>query len=84
MGKKEAIIGLRAVLKESFDIRYAGADIRRHARVQGLADGYMRALVDLGVAEERELIEIVNEERRQATCRADAEPVRPSRAEAFA
>jgi hypothetical protein len=71
MSKSETLNELRAVLAGMFDARYEGATAVRFANVQGFADGYMRALCDVGVTSEKELVALVNEERRAAASRAD-------------
>jgi hypothetical protein len=84
MGKQQAITELREILQKSFDAKYTGADMQRHSRVQGLADGYMRALVDLAIAEESELLAIVTDERKHAVKRADTTTIGSSHAAAYA
>lgn len=56
---------LRALLRDIFRQRRQGASNARFARALGYADGYMQALIDAGVAEERELLDIVAEERQR-------------------
>ena len=71
MSKTEAIERLRVHLAGLFDSRFEGTDGADYARAQGFADGYMQAMNDLAVAMDRELLEVVNEERRSAAHRAD-------------
>lgn len=71
MSKREAISKLRTCLAALFNVRYQGADGTRHAKAQGYADGYMQALADMRLMNERELLAVVNEERRRAGARAD-------------
>ena len=59
------------MLQCMFDTRYYGADGAKFKRAQGLADGYMRALVDLGMICDDELLKIISEERKCAASRAD-------------
>lgn len=73
MSKCESLNQLRTMLQDLFDARHGGADGNTVARAQGLADGYMRALSDLGLTDGRELLSVVNEERRLAARRADAD-----------
>ncbi len=75
---------LRDLLKEMFDAKYLGATIQRHARAQGLADGYMQAMVDLGKVTDEELVAIVSDEQRRALDRADGQLPATAQAEAFA
>jgi len=80
MRKDRVIKELRAHLAALFDARFEGSDGVRYARVQGFADGYMQALHDLALVESRDLLSLVNEERRLAAGRADTlVPARPSR-----
>lgn len=72
MGNKEIVVRLRAILSEAFEENYQGANGARHARAQGLADGYMRALADLGVVSQEELLALIADERGRAVDRADA------------
>lgn len=67
---KQRILRLREILVELFDLKYQGADITTYAKAQGVADGYMRALLDLGFADDRDLLLIINDERRKAAARA--------------
>jgi len=72
MSKREAISKLRSYLAALFDVRYAGANGNSHSKAQGYADGYMQALADMRLMNERELLAVVNEERHRAGARADA------------
>jgi hypothetical protein len=56
---------LRGLLGDAFALHQKGAAGARLGRTYGMADGYMRALVDLGVATEKELGKVVLEERTQ-------------------
>jgi hypothetical protein len=71
MNKKEAIDRLRPHLAKLFDVRFTGTDGASLARMQGYADGYMQALGDLAVLEDRELLSVVNDERRACALRAE-------------
>ena len=51
----------REVLRARFD----GAAYAKLARAHGYADGYMRALLDAGLVEKRELLKVVGAERRR-------------------
>jgi hypothetical protein len=81
--QKQSLRKLREMMRELFDARYMGADSLRITRAQGLADGYMRALSDLGVVEEWELMDLIEEERRVVTEKIDgryASAIRPGAA----
>ena len=77
MSKREAITKLRTCLSDLFDSRYEGADAPRYAKAQGFADGYMQALADMRLMNEREMLAVVNEERHRAGARADAGAAAP-------
>ena len=65
-GHEEVEAILRGMLRDLFEVDRRGARGDKLARVHGYADGYMRALVDLGHATQKELLEIVLDERRRA------------------
>jgi hypothetical protein len=67
---KQRILRLRELLVELFDLKYTGADMTTYAKAQGIADGYMRALLDLGFADDKDLLTMINDERRKAATRA--------------
>ena len=71
MSKREAISKLRTCLAYLFDTRYRGADAQAFGKAQGFADGYMQALADMDLVDDREMLVVVNEERRKAASRAD-------------
>jgi hypothetical protein len=75
MSKKESVSVLRDMLGTMFDKMYQGAGIETHALAQGMADGYMRALVDLSVINDAELFKLIQEERRSAAFKADRSAV---------
>ena len=60
---------LRDIVRDLFDARYAGAEASRIVRAQGLADGYMRALSDLGIARDSELLALVEKAERQVAAK---------------
>jgi hypothetical protein len=61
--KNVMIQTLRGLLGEAFDLHQKGAIGTRLGRSYGMADGYMRALIDLGLATQKELGVVVVEER---------------------
>lgn len=61
--KREMLHNLRSLLRRALKLRSEGASYAQAARVQGYADGYMRVLLDAGVADQVELLNIVGEER---------------------
>jgi hypothetical protein len=62
--KSELLANLRSMLTESFRLRNEGASYANLARSQGCVDGYMRSLIDAGIASERELLALVVDQRR--------------------
>ncbi len=60
----EMLNNLRTMLTEVFRLRNEGASSANLAHSQGLVDGYIRALIDSGVATQKELLKIVAEQRR--------------------
>jgi hypothetical protein len=54
---------LRGLLSEAFALHQKGCTGVRLGRSYGAADGYMRALMDIGVVADKELRAIVVEER---------------------
>lgn len=71
MTKQDAIKALRKYLAKLFSARYDGTETVTYARDQGFADGYMQALEDLALTENRELLRIIGEERSRAAQKAD-------------
>ena len=65
-GREKAEDILRSMLRDLFEVDRRGARGDKLARVHGYADGYMRALVDLGVTTQKDLLAIVLDERRRA------------------
>ncbi len=61
---KDAMISeLRRLLTEAFEAQRRGALQSRLGRSYGYIDGYMRVMIDAGVANESELLELVRNER---------------------
>ena len=64
--REKVLRTLRDRLHEAFMARYQGSAYARIARATGYADGYMQALLDAGLAAEREMLGLVGEERQRA------------------
>jgi hypothetical protein len=62
--KERLLATLREMLQESFRLRNEGSAYARLTHSQGCVDGYMRALTQTGVVNDRELLQIIAEERR--------------------
>lgn len=80
-GRAEVISELRAMLADIFSAKAAGEAYGRLARAHGYVDGYMRALIQLGVMTKAELVEIVSSERERSNADADPTEDRPAMAE---
>jgi hypothetical protein len=67
---------LRGLVRKTIETRFSGANYATLAQARGYADGYMRALLDAGLVDQRQLLALVNEERRlyvdEANTRATA------------
>jgi hypothetical protein len=64
--KAEVMIELRNMIREVIAQSASGATQPRMAQSRGFADGYMRALLDLGVASQRQMLDLVASERERA------------------
>lgn len=71
--KAQMLAALRELLHEMFVAQQEGVSHVRFARALGHADGYMRALVDSGLAGQGELLLVVAEERRRVNGPASVE-----------
>jgi hypothetical protein len=65
MNKMQLVETLRGMLRENMEGRFAGGSYAKLARANGYADGFMAALLDAGIFEQRELLQIVTEERNR-------------------
>ncbi|MCK9523076.1 MAG: hypothetical protein M0R76_08530 [Proteobacteria bacterium] len=74
MEHKDSTKQLRECLSRLFDARYSGTTSVAYAHQQGMADGYMQALRDLGLVTDADLLRIVADERARAGERADSAP----------
>lgn len=61
--KSEMLQNLRMLLREAFILRNQGAAYAKIARAQGYADGYMRVLLETRAVDQRELLELIGNER---------------------
>jgi hypothetical protein len=64
--KDEVLEELRAMFRNALAASEAGGSHARLSRARGNVDGYMRALLDLGVATREELLELIAAERERA------------------
>ena len=63
---------LKTMLRDVFAARAAGTSHPRMARAHGYVDGYMRALLETGMASKHELLQLVAEQRTQVNGPATA------------
>jgi hypothetical protein len=63
--RSEMLDHLEALLHEALKLRARGGAYAKLARAHGCIDGYMRALIELGVADQAELLKLVAEVRSQ-------------------
>lgn len=61
--KATMLENLRTMLRDVFRLRRDGAAYARLSRAHGYVDGYMRALMEAGIATQKELLELVAAER---------------------
>ena len=65
--KAEMIRELRRLLHEVFAAQAEGSNYVRLAQNRGYADGYMKALLESGMATNKELLQIVSSERARVS-----------------
>jgi hypothetical protein len=65
--KVEVLSELQTMLRDLLAAAAGGGARARIARAHGYVDGYMRALLDLGIAEQGELLQLVAAERERAS-----------------
>ena len=63
MSKMELLDRVRALVADVTRARFAGGAYAKLARAHGYVDGYMRALIETGVATRKELLELVAQAR---------------------
>ncbi len=61
--KQELLDSLRLMLREALQLRESGVAYAKLARAHGYIDGYMRVLLETGVASQPELLRLVASER---------------------
>lgn len=64
VSKNQLLVELNRMLGDLFTEHNRGASGTRLARAHGYLDGYMRGLVDAGVLSSRELLSLVDQQRR--------------------
>ena len=75
--KTELLENLRGMVRDMLRLRREGGAYAKLARAHGYVDGYMRVLLETGVAEHKELLALVSDER----CKLEGPSTRELRAE---
>jgi hypothetical protein len=65
--KAEVVAELRSMLADVFAAKASGEAYGRLARAHGYVDGFMRALLDMGIVTKAELLDVVNAERERSS-----------------
>jgi hypothetical protein len=65
--KNELLDNLRDMMRDLFVARASGEVYPRLARAHGYVDGYMRVLLDTGMATKKELLDLVSQERERTS-----------------
>lgn len=65
MSKDTLLRTLRGLLRDVMKARFEGGSYAKLARANGYADGYMRALLDAGLVDQREMLAFVGAERQR-------------------
>jgi hypothetical protein len=71
--KRELLENLRTMLREALHLRESGVAYAKLARAHGYIDGYMRVLMETGVATQAELLHLVSSVRASSQGPATAE-----------
>jgi len=64
-GKTELLENLRGMVRDMLRLRSEGGAYAKLARAHGYVDGYMRVLLETGVADNKTLLALVADERRR-------------------
>lgn len=65
-GKEELLENLRSMVRDMLRLRSEGGAYAKLARAHGYVDGYMRVLLEAGIADHKGLLALVADERRKA------------------
>ncbi|RYZ02481.1 MAG: hypothetical protein EOO73_31605 [Myxococcales bacterium] len=61
----ELLENLRSMVRDMLKLRTDGGPYAKLARAHGYVDGYMRVLLEAGIADHKSLLALVAEERRK-------------------
>ena len=64
-GKQELLENLRGMVRDMLRLRSEGGAYAKLARAHGYVDGYMRVLLEIGIADSKTLLGLVADERRK-------------------
>jgi hypothetical protein len=64
-GKEELLENLRSMMRDMLRLRSEGGAYAKLARAHGYVDGYMRVLLEAGIADQKALLALVADERRK-------------------
>jgi hypothetical protein len=85
-GDRELLDNLRGMVRDMLKLRRDGGAYAKLARAHGYVDGYMRVLLETGVADSKTLLALVAEERARfegpATAEVTAEAEAPQESDA--
>lgn len=62
----ELLDNLRGLVRDMLRLRSEGGAYAKLARAQGFVDGYMRVLLEAGIADHKTLLALVSDERRSS------------------
>lgn len=62
---------IKHLLWKMFDLQYGGSSGTRFRWMQGFADGYIQAYIDLGIVDERVIVKFIQNERKDFLERFD-------------
>ena len=63
--KTQLLENLRGMVRDMVHLRSEGGAYAKLARAHGYVDGYMRVLLETGVADDKTLLALVSDERRK-------------------
>lgn len=71
--KKQMLAELEVMLRDVFTARHEGALNPKIAHAQGCVDGYMKAMLAMGIVDDRELLAVVARQRKAVSGPATGE-----------
>jgi len=64
-GNQELLQNLRGMVRDMLRLRSEGGAYAKLARAHGYVDGYMRVLLESGIADQKTLLALVSDERHK-------------------